>query len=121
MKKILGLALLAATFTTHAAFVHPLDFDGSAAQQKTVIEYIQGKVKKEYCEGPVDMCQPTTLRMMEKQNLSAFKKLAKAENRPVLDKVIADYCHGPIDMCNYSTLNMMYQQNLKASGEKLTW
>ena len=67
------------------------------------------------------MCQPTTLRMMEQQNLSAFKKLTKAQDRKVLDRVIKDYCDGGLDMCNYTTIEMMYQQNLKASGEQLTW
>lgn len=121
MKKILGLALFTAAFNLHAAFIHPMDFDGSEAQKKEVIEYIQAKVKKDYCDGSIDMCQPTTLRMMEKQNLNAFKQMTQAKNRPVMDKVIADYCHGAIDMCNYSNLDMMYKQNVKASGEKLSW
>lgn len=102
-----------------AGFVHPLDFDGSSAQKQKVIEYIQARVKKEYC-GVVDMCQETMLRMMEEQNLSAFKYLTKAEDRKILDHVIKTYC-GSVDMCNYQMLRMMYEQNLQASQRKLEW
>ena len=121
MKKFLGFALFFAACAANAAFVHPMDFDGSEAQKKGVIEYIQAKVKKDYCEGSIDMCQPTTLHMMEKQNLNAFKHLTAAKDRTILNKVISDYCKGSIDMCSYVTLDMMYKQNLKASKESLSW
>ena len=67
------------------------------------------------------MCQPTTLRMMEKQNLTAFKKLTKVSDRTVLDRVIKDYCQGTLDMCTYTTLEMMYKQNAKATRQELSW
>ncbi|ORM74419.1 hypothetical protein HA48_03930 [Pantoea wallisii] len=121
MKKLLGLAALLTTFAAQADFIHPLDFNGSDAQKQEVIDFIQSRVKADYCNGQLDMCQPTTLRMMEQQNLSAFKKLTQAKDRKVMDRVIKDYCNGSLDMCNYTTIEMMYQQNLKASGEKLTW
>lgn len=121
MKNMLGFVLLTATFYANAGFVNPMDFDGSEAQKQEVIDFIQTQVKKDYCEGAIDMCQDTTLRMMEKQNLNAFKKLTQANNKKILDKVIVDYCEGAIDMCNYSTLSMMYDQNLKASNETLSW
>src|SRR5471030_3558709 len=121
MKKILGLALMACTFMANAAFVNPMKFDGSEAQKKEVVDYIQARVKKEYCGGQVDMCQDSMLRMMEKQNLADFKSLTEAKDKRVMDRVIKDYCKGPVDMCNYTTIKMMYDQNEKASKEKLTW
>lgn len=104
-----------------AKFIHPMDFDGSDAQKQEVIDYIQTKVKENYCEGPIDMCQESMLRMMEKQNLKAFKQASEATDRTIMDQVVNDYCHSGIDMCDYNTINMMYQQNLKAAGEKLEW
>jgi hypothetical protein len=121
MKKILGLALMACTFMANAAFVNPMKFDGSEAQKKEVVDYIQARVKKEYCGGQVDMCQDSMLRMMEKQNLADFKSLTEAKDKRVMDRVIKDYCKGPVDMCNYTTIKMMYDQNEKASKEKLAW
>lgn len=121
MRKIIGFALLLVSSSVFAAFVHPLDFDGSEAKKQEVIEYIKARVKADYCDGQLDMCQPTTLRMMENENLDAFKKLTKASDRKVLDRVIKDYCKSGLDMCTYSNLEMMYQENAKASGEELTW
>ena len=76
---------------------------------------------KDYCEGDVDICQDVTLRMMERANLDAFKKLTKVEHRKILDKVIRDYCDSALDMCNYVTILTMYQANLKAHQQQLTW
>lgn len=121
MKKYIGIAALIFSFTVQAGFVHPMDFDGSEAQKQEVVSFIQEKVKADLCDGQLDMCQPTTLRMMEQQNLKAFKRLTKAENREVMDRVIQDYCESDLDMCTYDTIQMMYQQNLKASGQTLTW
>lgn len=103
----------------NAGFVHPMDFDGSDAQKNEVMEYIKARVKKEYC-GMVDMCQPTMLRMMEQQNLDAFKQATQAKNRAIMDRVIRDYC-GAVDMCNYQNIFMMYQQNVQAAENKLQW
>lgn len=121
MKIVLGLTFLLSSFTASAGFIHPMDFDNSESQQKEVIDHIKGKVKADYCEGAIDMCQESMLRMMEKQNLSAFKKLTQATNRKILDQVISDYCRSDINMCNYDIINMMYNQNLKASHEELSW
>ncbi len=92
-----------------------MDFDGSEAQKARVLEIVKSRVRKDYCEGMIDMCQPTTLRMMEKENLAAFKQAAKATNRVVMDQVIKTYCEGSVDMCNYTTIWMMYQQNVNAA------
>lgn len=121
MKKYSCIAALIFSFAAQADFVNPMDFDGSEAQKDEVINFIQEKVKADYCDGQLDMCQPTTIRMMEQQNLTAFKKLTKAEDREIMDRVIKDYCESGLDMCSYSTIEMMYQQNLKASSKKLAW
>lgn len=116
---ILGMMLF--PISAMAGFIHPMDFDGSEAQKQEVIKYIKDRVQRDYCDGELDMCQPTTLRMMEQQGLSAFKKASQATDREVMDRVIKDYCQGDIDMCDYSTILMMYQQNMNASKKELTW
>ncbi len=116
--------LTALILTSHyavAGFIHPMDFDGSEAQKQEVIDYIKAKVRKDYCDSGIDMCQNTTLRMMESQNLDAFKEATKAQNREVMDRVIKDYCNSGIDMCNYSNILMMYQQNEDAGKKDLSW
>ncbi|MFT4967729.1 MAG: hypothetical protein ACI9CD_000741 [Candidatus Deianiraeaceae bacterium] len=67
------------------------------------------------------MCQNTTLRMMERENLSSFKSLTQAKNRKIMNIVIKDYCNSDLDMCSYTTLWMMYQGNVKASQQTLSW
>lgn len=104
---ILGLLALIPAIAT-AGFIHPMDFDGSDAQKQEVIEYIKSRVKHDYCDGQLDMCQAMTLRMMEQQNLNSFKKATKAKNRAIMDRAIKDYCHGGIDMCSYDTIWIMY-------------
>ena len=121
MKNLLLLAFLSFSFNAFADFIHPMDFDSSEAQKNRVIQIIKNRVKKDYCEGAIDMCQSTTLRMMEKQNLAAFKQASKAKNRNIMDRVIKDYCLGSVDMCNYTTIIMMYKQNLQASQKELNW
>ena len=121
MKKLPVLAALLTSFAAQAGFIHPLEFNGSEAQKQEVINFIQSTVKADYCEGQLDMCQPTMLRMMEQENLTAFKKLTQANDREVLDRVIKDYCDSGLNMCNYAMIEMMYQENEKASNKKLTW
>lgn len=105
--------------TAQAGFINPIEFDGSEAQKNEVIEYIKMRVKWNYCER-IDMCQATTLRMMEKENLAAFKRMTSAKSPEIMDRVIRDYCQ-QIDMCDYSTLEMMYNENERASTETLGW
>ncbi|MFM1688124.1 hypothetical protein ACJ7VZ_06335 [Aeromonas salmonicida] len=116
---ILGMMLF--PLSAMAGFIHPMDFDGSEGQKQEVIKYIKDKVKQDYCDGELDMCQPTTLRMMEQQNLDSFKKANQATDRNIMDRVIQDYCNGDLDLCTYGTIWMMYQQNLKASKKELSW
>lgn len=118
-KKIVLLSMLFST-AAQAKFIHPMDFDGSEAQKQEVIEYIKGNVKKDYCE-QLDMCQASNLRMMEQENLNAFKKATKAKNRKIMDQVIKDYCNSGLDMCSYSNILMMYEENNKADKEELSW
>lgn len=119
MKKLLMFLLLINSIPVQAKFINPLQFDGSDTQKKEVISYIQARVKHDYCE-TVDMCQESMLRMMERENLDAFKRLTKATNSDILNRAIHDYC-GVVDMCTYQMIEMMYNKNLKASKDKLSW
>lgn len=122
-KLILTCTLCTSVFSVNvlANFIHPMDFTGSDKDKTEVLNYIKERVKHDYCNSGVDMCQETTLRIMEKQNLDAFKKASKATDRKIMDRVILDYCNSGIDMCNYQTISMMYDQNLKASKQEITW
>ncbi len=106
---------------TKSGFVHPMNFNGSEKQRKQVINFIEARVRHDYCNSRVDMCQNTTLRMMEKANLEAFKEATQATNRSVMDRVIKDYCQSGVDMCNYKTILMMYKKNLDAGSKSLAW
>ncbi|WP_421851754.1 hypothetical protein [Marinomonas sp.] len=119
MKFILLITTILFSSLANAQFVHPLNFDGSEAQKKEVITYITNRVKHDYC-GTVDMCQQVMLRLMEKENLDAFKRLTKAKNRDILDRAIHDYC-GRVDMCTYQMIEIMYNQNVEAADKKLDW
>lgn len=121
MKKLLSILIFITPLSALADFIHPMDFNGSEAQRNKVIEIIKQRVKKDYCEGAIDMCQATTLRMMEQENLKAFKEATKAESRGIMDQTINDYCNSGVDMCTYTTILMMYKQNLSASQAQLTW
>lgn len=121
MKKTVMTILTIMPMHVFADFIHPMDFDGSDQQKAAVVEFIKKTVKKDYCESGIDMCQESTLRMMEQQNLEAFKKATKATDRKIMDRVIKDYCNSGVDMCNYTTIQMMYEQNLQASQKKLEW
>ncbi len=123
MKAVLTVLLLIAPLHVfaNADFIHPMDFNGSEKQKKSVIKIIKKRVNSDYCQGAIDMCQPTTLRMMEHQNLKAFKEASRATDRSIMDRVINDYCYSGVDMCSYTTILMMYKQNLTASKKQLAW
>ncbi|MFJ4248194.1 hypothetical protein [Pseudomonas sp. NPDC089741] len=118
-KWIFALLCLNCLTCSAATILNPMDFDGSEVQKKQVIDSITATVKKDYCE-KIDMCQESTLRMMEKQNLDAFKEATKATDRKIMNAVIDDYCK-KIDMCNYGTIWMMYKKNFEAKNKNLTW
>ena len=120
MNKLLLLVIFSLINTNaFAGFVHPMDF--KLSQKNEVIEFIKEGVRKDYCNGMVDMCNNSTLRMMEKENLNAFKELTKAKNREIMNRVIKDYCNSSINMCSYSNILMMYEENLRASQKELEW
>jgi hypothetical protein len=74
MKKwLLALIFFNSAICSAATILNPMDFDGSEVQKKQVIESITATVKKDYCD-KIDMCQESTLRMMEKQNLDALQR-----------------------------------------------
>lgn len=98
-------------------FIHPLDFKGSEVEKAQVISFIEASVKKTYSQ--IGMGDPSTLRMMENEELKSFKQLSKVGNRNLLDSVITQYCN--IGMCNYNTIFMMYNEQNKASKAKLDW
>lgn len=118
MKKIL-LLILASCFTARAAdFVHPLKFDGSDEQKQATIEYIKERVQQDYCEA-INVCDESVLKMIEQENLSAFKRLTSATNSKILERTINDYCS--LGFCDYDTIELMYSENLKASKKELSW
>ena len=119
-KIIIFLVIFLLSKNAFADFVHPLIFD-EKTQKEEVLNYIKDRVKQDYCSGSIDMCNHSTLRMMEQQNLDSFKKLTQAQDKKIMDKVIEDYCSATLDMCSYSTILMMYEQNLKASKKELEW
>lgn len=120
MSKIIAITVLLLAFSMNvfaSDFVHPLDFKGTEAEKEKVIEYIKKNVKKTY--SAIRMDDPSTLRMMEKEELDSFKKLTRVKDRKILDRVIKTYCN--IGMCNYNTILMMYNEQLEASKKSLTW
>ena len=115
--KALTLTMLLSFNAMAANLIHPLDFQGDEAAKAKVISQIQSSVKQTY--NKIGMGDPSTLRMMEKEELRAFKSLTQVGNRKLLDAVINQYCG--IGMCNYSTILMMYTEQNRASKEKLDW
>lgn len=117
MKKIITL-VLSLTITTFAYnFVNPINYNDSPQAREYVVNYIKEHTQKQYAE--IGMDDPLTLRMMESENLKAFKELIQVENKQLLERVIKDYC--AIGMCDYNTLKMMYNEQLKASSKQLKW
>ena len=117
MKKLLLILLSFPIIVVGQSFVSPINFVNNKINQKKVISYIQKDVKQTY--SAIGMDDPATLRMMEKENLKAFKELIEVKNTSLLKKVIKTYCE--IGMCNYSTILMMYKEQNKADNEILEW
>ncbi len=119
MKKlILSFGFLVLTSTLFAqSFVSPIGFVSNETNKQKVIEFIKKQVKDDYSK--IGMDDPSTLRMMENENLNAFKKLTTKSNTTLLRNVIKTYCD--IGMCNYTTILMMYEEQNKASKETLKW
>lgn len=108
---LFGLNLMA------QSFVSPINYVDNEENRQKVIAFIKKQVKDDYTA--IDMGDALTLRMMEEENLKAFKELVKVKNKTLLKEVIKTYCE--IGMCNYSTILMMYKEQEKASNETLSW
>tara|TARA_B110000881_G_C18154913_1_gene307908 strand:+ start:121 stop:474 length:354 start_codon:yes stop_codon:yes gene_type:complete len=117
MKKPLLILLCLPMIGFAQSFISPINYTNSETNQNRVISYIQKDVKETY--SLIGMDDPSTLRMMEKENLNAFKELIKITNVSLLQNVIKTYCE--IGMCNYSTILMMYMEQKKANAETLEW
>ena len=98
-------------------FVSPINFVSSDENQKRVISFIEKNVYETYTS--IGMGDPSTLRMMEKEELKCFKELTKVTNISLLKSVIKTYCD--MDMCDYSIILMVYKEQEKSSNEKLSW
>jgi len=119
MKKLLllfGIVLFTSNLFAQS-FVSPIGFTPNETNKQKVISFIKKEVKDTY--SAIGMGDPSTLRMMEKENLEAFKELTTVTNLSLLKNVIKTYCE--IGMCNYSTILMMYNEQNKASKKTLEW
>ncbi len=119
MKKLflaIGIMLLTSNLFAQS-FVSPIGFTSTEINKNKVISFIKKQVKDDY--SAIGMDDPSTLRMMEQENLKAFKELTKVTNIPLVKNVIKTYCE--IGMCNYSTILMMYNEQNKASKKTLEW
>jgi len=99
------------------SFVSPINFVSTEENKQSVIAFIQKQVKEDYAK--IGMDDASTLRMMEQENLKAFKELTTVTDVALLKKVIKTYCD--IGMCNYTTILMMYNQQEKDSKKSLKW
>ncbi len=98
-------------------FVSPIGFVQNETNKQRVIRFIEHQVRTDYAA--IGITDPVTLRMMEDENMSAFKELIQVTNTALLRQVIDTYCE--IGMCNYSTIWMMYEEQAKASNKSLRW
>ena len=118
MKKILYVVIFLFSANLYSqSFVSPINFVSNDINQKKVISFIEKNVYNTYTS--IGMGDPSTLRMMEKEELRCFKELTKVSNINLLKNVIKTYCE--IGMCNYNTILMMYKEQEKSSNESLSW
>jgi len=118
MKKLLYLVVFLLSGNVYSqSFVSPINFISNDVNQKKVISFIENNVYKTYTS--IGMGDPSTLRMMEKEELKCFKELTKVSNVNLLKNVIKTYCD--IGMCNYNMILMMYREQEKSSNENLSW
>lgn len=67
-------------------FVHPSNFGDTPSERESAIAFIKSNVQKTYSEIGLD--DPMTLRMMENEELRAFKALRTVADKTLLDEVI---------------------------------
>ena len=131
MKKLLLISALLFSFNASAKeLIHPLDFKGTEQEKEAVISFIKADVYKTYCEDDLfGVCTEAMVRQQEELFLEGFKKLTKAQDRAVLDKVMKMYCDNDHEIfyqtmvlfCNYALLSEVYEQELNATNSELTW
>ncbi len=114
---LLSATLIFALGAFSQSFVSPVGFVENEENKQKVIAFITKQVKDDYTK--IGMGDASTLRMMEQENMKAFKELIKANNTELLKQVIKTYCD--IGMCNYTTILMMYKEQDKAGSKKLEW
>lgn len=119
MNKIISSIFIALiSITSYASsLIHPHSFKGSDIEKKQLIKQIQQAAKAKSVL--IGMNDPTTLRMMEKEELNAFKSLLKNSNKQLLDISIEQACGA--GMCDYSSINMLYQQHVQSNSSELEW
>lgn len=117
MKKLLLILFFLPLISFSQSYISPIGFNNTENNRNKVVDYIKYDVKKSY--SAIGMDDPSTLRMMENENLDAFKELLKAKDKSLLRSVEKQYCD--IGMCNYTTILMMYNEQYKASNETLKW
>ena len=100
------------------SFVSPIGFEQNDASKESVLAYIRKQVKADCAK--IGMDDPSTLRLMEQENLKAFKELITVTNVSLLKRVIKTYCEDT-GICDYQTLLIMYNQENKDSQKKTEW
>ena len=119
MKKILLLLFfLFPSVSFGDSLISPIGFQDTDENRKKVLSFIVKNVKDEL--SAIGMDDPTNLRIFEKQELHAFKRLTKAKDTKLLRKVIIESC-SIFGMCNYDTILTLYMQDMKAANSKLKW
>lgn len=117
MLKKICIFFLVSSLVFGASFVNPNNFSGSQKEKDAVVAWIKQNIKEEY--SAIVMDDPMTLRMMEKEDLDAFKALTQVDNKGLLKRVINDYRAAGMD--TYNVIWMMYQEQKKASNSSLSW
>jgi hypothetical protein len=115
--KLLMLSSLFAANVYSYELINPGTFTGTEESKQAVLLQIKNSVEKTY--SAIGMGEATTLRMMEKEELKAFKSLTSAKDKNLLDKTIEKYC--AINMCSYTVIRMMYEEEEIAGKQELEW
>jgi len=114
MKKSLLCLFALCALPVSASFIHPHKFDGSESQKQEVFSYIQSRTQHDYCQSTKG-CSADKVKALEQENLDAFIRLSKTDNKMILDNAIHAYCK-VVDMCNYQMLEAVYTENIKAGS-----
>jgi len=114
MKKSLLCLFAICSLPVNASFIHPQEFDGSEGQKQEALSYIQSRTEQDYCQS-AQGCDADKIKALEKENLDAFIRLSKTDNKMILDNAIHAYCN-VVDMCNYQMLEAVYTENIKAGS-----